>query len=40
MSDENKKEETSVQANNNSIAIGDIAAGGNIGKVSIHSLSI
>jgi hypothetical protein len=30
MSDENKKDETKVQADNNSVAMGNISAGGNV----------
>ena len=37
MSDEKKKDEPSVQADNNSIAIGNISAGGNMGDVNIHT---
>jgi hypothetical protein len=40
MSGDNKKEETRVQADNNSIAVGNISAGGNIGNVNIHSLQL
>jgi WD40 repeat protein len=37
MSDENKKEEPRVQADNSSIAVGAISAGGNIGDISINT---
>ena len=37
MSDENKKDEPKVQADHNSIAIGNISAGGNIGDININT---
>ena len=37
MSDENKKEEARVQADNHSIAVGGISAGGNIGDINIST---
>lgn len=37
MSDENKKDEPKVQADNNSIAVGNISAGGNIGDININT---
>ena len=37
MSDENKKDEPKVQADNNSIAVGNISAGGNIGDITISN---
>jgi formylglycine-generating enzyme required for sulfatase activity/energy-coupling factor transporter ATP-binding protein EcfA2 len=37
MDDENKKDEPKIQADNNSIAVGNISAGGNIGDININT---
>ncbi len=39
MSDENKKDEPRVQADNNSIAVGNISVGGNIGDIHIGNIT-